>query len=175
MEKHVILVGFMGAGKSTVGKLLAETIGVPFIDSDEWIADKEQATVSEVFATKGEAYFRQLEKAFLDQLAHEQPAVIAVGGGLPCFGDNMLKLKELGIVVYINTSLQTLTQRLKNDRQNRPLLAAVKDKELFRFAEDLISIRKVFYKMAHVIVPNESNKPKELVEKIQKERVKLSF
>lgn len=175
MEKHVILVGFMGAGKSTVGKLLAETIGVPFIDSDEWIADKEQATVSEVFATKGEAYFRQLEKAFLDQLAHEQPAVIAVGGGLPCFGDNMLKLKELGIVVYINTSLQTLTQRLKNDRQNRPLLAAVKDEELFRFAEDLISIRKVFYKMAHVIVPNESNKPKELVEKIQKERVKLSF
>lgn len=175
MEKHVILVGFMGAGKSTVGKLLAETIGVPFIDSDEWIADKEQATVSEVFATKGEAYFRQLEKAFLDQLAHEQPAVIAVGGGLPCFGDNMLKLKELGIVVYINTSLQTLTQRLKNDRQNRPLLAAVKDEELFRFAEDLISIRKVFYKMAHVIVPNESNKPKELVEKIQKERIKLSF
>lgn len=165
----------MGAGKSTVGKLLAETIGVPFIDSDEWIADKEQATVSEVFASKGEAYFRQLEKAFLDQLAHEQTAVIAVGGGLPCFGDNMLKLKELGLVVYINTSLQTLTQRLKNDRQNRPLLAAVKDEELFRFAEDLISIRKVFYKMAHVIVPNESNKPKELVEKIQKERVKLSF
>ena len=175
MEKHVILVGFMGAGKSTVGKLLAETIGVPFIDSDEWIADKEQATVSDVFATKGEAYFRQLEKAFLDQLAHEQPAVIAVGGGLPCFGDNMLKLKELGLVVYVNTSLQTLTQRLKNDSQNRPLLAAVKDEELFRFVEDLISIRKVFYKMAHVIVPNESNKPKELVEKIQKERVKLSF
>lgn len=175
MEKHVILVGFMGAGKSTVGKLLAETIGVPFIDSDEWIADKEQATVTEIFATKGEAYFRQLEKAFLDQLAHEQPAIVAVGGGLPCFGDNMLKLKELGLVVYINTSLQTLTQRLKNDRQNRPLLAAVKDEELFRFAEDLISVRKVFYKMAHVIVPNESNKPKELVEKIQKERVKLSF
>lgn len=175
MEKHVILVGFMGAGKSTVGKLLAETIGVPFIDSDEWIADKEQATVSDVFATKGEAYFRQLEKAFLDQLAHEQPAIVAVGGGLPCFDDNILKLKELGLVVYINTSLQTLTQRLKNDRQNRPLLAAVKDQELFRFAEDLISIRKVFYKMAHVIVPNEANKPKEVVEKIQKERIKLSL
>lgn len=175
MEKHVILVGFMGAGKTTVGKLLAETIGVPFIDSDEWIADKEQATVSVVFAIKGEAYFRQLEKAFLDQLAHEQPAIVAVGGGLPCFGDNMLKLKELGLVVYINTSLQTLTQRLKNDRQNRPILAAVKDDELFRYAEDLISERKVFYKMAQLIVPNESNKPKEVVEKIQKERTKLSL
>lgn len=175
MEKHVILVGFMGAGKSTVGKLLAETIGVPFIDSDEWIAAKEQATVSDVFASKGEAYFRQLEKAFLDQLAHEQPAIVAVGGGLPCFSDNIMVLNSLGYVIYINTSLQTLTQRLKNDRINRPMLNALKDDELFRYAEDLIAKRKVFYKMAQMIIPNESNKPMDVVEKILKERERLSL
>lgn len=175
MEKHVILVGFMGAGKTTVGKLLAETIGVSFIDSDEWIVAKEQASVSDVFATKGEAYFRQLEKAFLDHLALEQPAVVAVGGGLPCFGDNIMVLNSLGIVIYINTSLQTLTQRLKNDRANRPLLRDLKDEELFRYAEDLIAQRKVFYKMAQLIVPNESNKPNDVVEKIKKELNKQSF
>lgn len=175
MEKHVILVGFMGAGKTTVGKLLAETIGVSFIDSDEWIVAKEQASVSDVFATKGEAYFRQLEKAFLDHLALEQPAVVAVGGGLPCFGDNIMVLNSLGIFIYINTSLQTLTQRLKNDRANRPLLRDLKDEELFRYVEDLIAQRKVFYKMAQLIVPNESNKPNDVVEKIKKELNKQSF
>jgi shikimate kinase len=175
MKQHIILIGFMGAGKTTVGKLLADSLGMPFIDSDEWIAQQEQMPIATIFETKGEAYFRASERAFCKQLSNEEPAVISVGGGLPCFGDNIMVLNGLGLVIYINTSLQTLTQRLKNDRENRPLLRDLKDEELFRYAEDLIAQRKVFYKMAQLIVPNESNKPNDVVEKIKKELNKQSL
>lgn len=175
MKQHIILIGFMGAGKTTVGKLLADALAMPFIDSDEWIMQQEQMSVTGIFETKGEAYFRGCERAFCLQLANVKPAIVSVGGGLPCYEDNIMILNKIGLVIYINTSLLTLTNRLKNDRENRPLLRHMKDDELFRYAEDLIAKRKVFYKMAQLIVPNETNKPNDVVEKIKKELEKYSL
>lgn len=165
---HIILIGFMGSGKTTVGKLLAEQLGLPFVDSDRVIEEQSNKNISELFDQEGETSFRLKEHLFCEQLESMTPSVIATGGGLPCFEDNLALLKANGKVIYLNTSLQTLTQRLKSERSKRPLLKHLEDPEVFAYIEEKITDRKVFYKQAHVIVPNESNQPKSVVEKILK-------
>ncbi len=156
MEKHVILVGFMGSGKSTIGKVLAERLEVDFIDSDEEISKNEGLSVSEIFDRKGEAYFRQKEREFVLKLSNVKPAVIAVGGGLPCFEDNLELLKKAGTVFYLNVSVMTLVKRLQNEKSQRPLLANLEDKELSNFVFDKLIERTAFYRKANHIIPNET-------------------
>jgi shikimate kinase len=165
---HIILIGFMGSGKSTVGKLLAEKSGLPFIDSDTWIEQQSGKSILEIFETEGETAFRIKERAFCEHLKNEPSSVIATGGGLPCYFDNLEVLKALGEVVYLNVSLQTLTQRLKVEREKRPLLSSLADTEIFGYIEEKITNRKAFYKKAHQIFPNESNSMKLVVENLMK-------
>lgn len=156
MEKHIILVGFMGSGKSTIGKVLAEQLGVEFIDSDEVISEKEGMTVSEIFEQKGEDYFRQKERDFVEDLANRKPSVVAVGGGLPCFENNLELLKQSGTVFYLNVSVMTLVKRLQDEKTVRPLLAGLEGKELSNFVFDKLIERTAFYRKAHHIIPNET-------------------
>lgn len=155
MEKHIILVGFMGAGKTTVGQQLAEALEVPFTDSDQWIEAKEHMTVAEIFATKGEAYFREREQEFVVALSSLSPQVIAVGGGLPCRNDHMEQLKAAGKVFYLNVSVMMLVKRVMAEREKRPLLAHLSDQEVSAFVFDTLIERTTFYRKAHVIIPNE--------------------
>lgn len=120
--KHIILIGFMGAGKSSVGKRLASHLHLEFVDTDELIVKKQKRPVSEIFASEGEAFFRSLETETLKELLKkEERLVIAVGGGLPMTPANQPLLKQLGEVVYLKAEVDTLMERLKRDT-SRPLL-----------------------------------------------------
>ena len=120
--KHIILIGFMGAGKSSVGKRLASHLHLEFVDTDELIVRKQKRPVSEIFASEGEAFFRSLETETLKELLKKKERlVIAVGGGLPMTPANQPLLKQLGEVVYLKAEVDTLMERLKRDT-SRPLL-----------------------------------------------------
>lgn len=166
--KHIVLVGFMGSGKSTLGRLVGAQLGMPFVDSDTLIEQKIGMTVSQIFEQLGESAFRELEHAFCQDLERLTPSVIATGGKLVCSVENLALLRNAGHVIYVNASLQTLTARLKEHKAARPLLAGIPDEALFRFVEDEMTLRKTYYKQAHFILPNESNRPKEAVDKLVK-------
>jgi shikimate kinase len=172
-EQHIFLIGFMGSGKSTVGELLAEKLSLPFIDSDKEIEKTQGRSIADIFSKDGEAAFRRMEIDFLNQLKSAKPAVIAVGGGLPTLDGALELMHELGLVIYLNTSLLTLIKRLKDEKQFRPLLKELSDSEFHPFVEGLLSQRVHFYKQAKLIMPNERNSPVELVDKLVKELRKL--
>ena len=174
-KQPIFLIGFMGSGKSTVGELLAERLNLPFIDSDKAIEKTEGRSITDIFSTDGEAAFREMEMNFLNQLRSTEPAVIAVGGGLPIVEGALELMHELGLVIYLNTSLLTLIKRLKDEKQLRPLLKELSDSEFHPFVEELLSKRVHFYKQAKLIMPNERNSPIELVEKLIKELNKLIY
>ncbi len=163
----------MGSGKSTVGALLAERLELPFIDSDKAIEKVAGKSITEIFSQDGEASFREMEMRFLNELKSHKHSVIAVGGGLPSIDGSIQLMHELGLVIYLNTSLLTLIKRLKDEKQQRPLLRDLSDSEFHPFVEDLLSQRVHFYKQAKLIMPNERNSPIELVEKLIKELNKL--
>jgi shikimate kinase len=169
MEKHIILIGFMGSGKSTVGKELAKQLNLSFVDSDEVIEKQQGKSISQIFDESGEEAFRKMEQDFIATLPNLEPGVISVGGGMPCFEDNMDRLKANGKVFYLNTSLMTLTQRLMNDRENRPLLTDLSQNELSTYVFELLTNRTAFYRKAHVIIPNEGNDYLKAVSEILKE------
>lgn len=142
---HIILIGFMGAGKSTIGKKLARYLELEFIDTDDWIEEQTGEKISDIFANKGEAYFRGLETETLRQLLkREQRCVIAVGGGLPMQEVNRPLLKELGTVVFLEAQIETLVRRLKNDTK-RPKLQGG---DLREKIETLMNEREAVYRQA---------------------------
>lgn len=172
-EQHIFLIGFMGSGKSTIGKLLAERLNLPFIDSDKEIEKTAGKTINEIFSEEGEEVFRGMEMNFLTQLKSTKPSVVAVGGGLAANEGSLELMHEIGLVIYLNTSLLTLIKRLKEEKHLRPLLKNLSDSEFHPFIEDLLSKRVHFYKQAKLIMPNERNSPIELVDKLLKELNKL--
>ena len=175
MQKHIFLIGFMGSGKSTVGALLAERLNLPFLDSDKEIEKKAGKSISEIFSRDGEAAFREMEMNFLQELKSMEPSVVAVGGGLPIIENALPVMHEIGLVIYLNTSLLTLIKRLREEQEQRPLLRELSDAEFHPFVEALLSERVHFYKQAKLIMPNERNSPNELVLKLEKELNKLNF
>lgn len=139
---HVILIGFMGCGKSSVGKELAGELDVPFLDTDEMIEKQTGRKISEIFRESGETYFRELETQALRQLLDSgSRKVIAVGGGLPVRPENRTYLKKLGTTVYLLARPETLVERLKGD-DTRPLLQGG---ELRQKIEQLMNDREEIY------------------------------
>lgn len=119
---NVILIGYMGCGKSTVGKRLSYRLKMPYVDTDKLIENKEGMTISDIFAGKGEAAFRDMETECIKSIfEYKQDYVIAVGGGLPMREENRVLLKKLGTVVYLRAKADTIYERLKDDT-TRPLL-----------------------------------------------------
>jgi shikimate kinase len=154
-RKHIILIGFMGSGKTTLGKKLARALNSPFVDSDVAIETQAGQTISKIFETRGEAHFRLLETNWIEQLSIDKPTVIATGGGMPCFNNNMQNLKNKGLVIYLQRPAKELLQRLKNAKNKRPLLAAMKDDEMLAFIEEKLNEREVFYLQADVVLSRE--------------------
>jgi shikimate kinase len=146
-SRTVILVGFMGAGKSTVGRLLARRLGLCFVETDDMITAREGRSIPEIFRAHGEAYFRDLEAAVLDALGDKQGHVIATGGGFPCRPGAMERLKALGTVVWLGGDLDTLYQRATR-LGGRPMLADRSREEIAALYE----ARRAHYSQAHVSV-----------------------
>lgn len=157
----------MGVGKSTLGKKLAQRLDVPFIDSDLVIENKIGMSISDYFSTHGEEEFRRLEKDFLTSIAGK-PAVIATGGGLPCFFNNMDYMNEIGITIYLERPAKELYQRLKHAKKERPLLAGLSDNELLEFITEQLANREVYYLQSKFKV-GRSHQTFEFLEKLLKD------
>ena len=139
---NVILIGYMGCGKTTIGRKLSYRLRKPFLDTDKQIELKQKCTITEIFENQGEAAFRDMETAYLKSLLNESSEyVIAVGGGLPIREENRKLLKELGTCFYLKASADTIYERLKNDT-TRPLLQCKNPREKI---QQMIESRKVAY------------------------------
>jgi len=146
----IYLTGFMGAGKTWVGRALASQLNFRFLDLDEWLEAGEGKTVASIFSEAGEPAFRKLEAEYLRATARFSNTVIATGGGTPCFFENMDWMNHNGITVYLQASPVLLAARLRSEKESRPLLAGLDDGELPLFIQKKISDRAVFYQQAHL-------------------------
>lgn len=158
MTRHIFLIGFMGSGKTHWGKVLAEKLGVPFLDLDLFIEENEGKSIAEIFAESGENGFRVLERENLLRLAALPPTVVATGGGTPCFFNNMGWMKKHGSTIYLKTPPEILFERLKNEREQRPLLKNLSEAELKDFIQNRLKEREPFYRQADFVLENEGNK-----------------
>ncbi|MBT8264622.1 MAG: shikimate kinase [Muriicola sp.] len=147
----IILVGYMGSGKSAVGRRLAKTLGITFLDLDAYIEKELATTIKEIFTTKGELYFRKKEHEYLQQvLQQEHSMVIGTGGGTPCYSGNMKLLTDTTPhVFYLKVSISGLLSRLQNEKELRPLIRDISDEDLPEFIGKHLFERNPFYTMAH--------------------------
>ena len=164
----IFLVGYMGCGKSTLGRRLARRLGVPFVDTDARVEEREGATVSDLFRYEGEQRFREIEREVLDASIAEYPsAVISTGGGLPVWGDNMARMNAAGCTVYLRRSAENIAGRLSPyGRRKRPRLQGLNDEELVAFMTRDMASREPFYSRAKLILACDSLPDDELVERI---------
>lgn len=164
----IFLVGYMGCGKSTLGRRLARRLGVPFIDTDARVEEREGATVSDLFRYEGEQRFREIERQVLDAaIAGNDSAVISTGGGLPVWGDNMARMNAAGCTVYLRRSAENIAGRLSPyGRRKRPRLQGLNDEELVAFMTRDMASREPFYSRAKLILACDSLPDDELVERI---------
>ncbi|CAL2075190.1 shikimate kinase [Tenacibaculum sp. 190524A02b] len=148
----IILLGYMASGKSTIGKLIAKEYKLQFVDLDDYIEQKEQKTIPEVFKDNGEIYFRKKETEYLIELLNKkEDFVLSLGGGTPCYGNNMehIKLAEGVCSVYLKANSNTIVERLKKEKENRPLVAELNDEDLLEFVAKHLFERNYYYNMAH--------------------------
>jgi len=158
--KNIYLVGFMGSGKSTVGKILAEKLNMNFIDIDKLIEEKGGMKIKDIFEQKGESYFRELERKQIEAIVKQEGLVVSTGGGLGANLDNMNFMKKNGDVVWLDVSLNTVLDRLKND-QDRPLL-----KQPIEKIKQLFEERKNVYRLANIRINADKKTPSQIVEEI---------
>ena len=154
--KHLFIVGFMASGKSTIGRMLARSVTRRFIDLDYCIEQRSQQSISQIFEEKGEAYFRHLECQTLKAMSYEEPSIIATGGGVPVYFDNMDFIIQNGHSVYLRYPIGILVGRLKANRHKRPLVAQLSDEELRNSIESKLKERAPFYEKAKLILDCES-------------------
>jgi shikimate kinase len=161
--QRIILIGFMGCGKSTLGKKIARKLNVPFIDADSAIEKQHHLSIGEIFGKYGESGFREMETEFIKDLDDREAFVLATGGGMPCFDQNMKLLNRLGTTFYLDRSAKELANRLKNAKSKRPLLEGLNDKELLEFIEIKLTERDEYYKQSQIILNREDQNPDQII------------
>ncbi len=160
----------MGSGKTHWGNLLAVKMDLPFFDLDTVISKTEELTISQVFSIKGEEYFRYKEKEVLEELVNDHERfILSCGGGTPCFFNNIEFMKKSGKVVWLNTSIETLKERLLKERMLRPLIRSIGDRELRTYIIRKLGERKMYYEQADMMVNEESISIEPLVELLKNE------
>lgn len=145
---RIILIGYMGSGKTTVGKALAESMKLPFYDLDWYIESRMRKSVSQIFAERGEEGFRNIEHNMLHEVAEFEDVIISCGGGTPCFFDNMEYLNSQGDVVYLKAEPAVLCKHLQMGKGKRPLLESKTSEELIGFITEQLAKREKFYSQA---------------------------
>ncbi len=162
----VFLVGPMGAGKTTIGKLLAKQLGRTFVDSDWYIESQTGADIAWIFAKEGEAGFRERETRAIDELTQSPQIVLATGGGAVLAAENREFLKQRGIVVYLNAPVDVQMARTSKDK-SRPLLQQPNPRKIL---QDLYSIRDPLYRqVAHIIMPTGHTYPRHMVSQLMQQ------
>ena len=167
MNKTIFLIGYMGSGKSRIGKELSSTILYNFYDLDNFITANEAMTINEIFEENNELYFRKIERKYLKELINkDEDKVISLGGGTPCYSDNMdliLKTKNSDSI-YLNRSIDFLVERLYNRMQSRPLISHLKNKdELKEFISKHLFERNQYYLRAGKVLKTNNSKVDDII------------
>ena len=167
--KKIILLGYMGCGKSTIAKLLAIKVNLPCLDLDEIIEKKENAALKNIFSEKGEIYFRKLEHdIFSDLMKNQDSFILSLGGGTPCYANNHELLKGKNVFsIYLNGSIPTLYERLINEKENRPLIADKSEGELKEYIAKNLFDRSYYYNQAQFKVLIDGKSAKEITNEIE--------
>ena len=169
-SRKIFLVGYTGCGKTSLGRKLARRLHIRFIDTDDEIEQREQASVGDIFHYAGEEYFRRAERAVLEQIASDDgDAVVSTGGGMPVRSDNAELLNKLGITVYIRRKAEQIARRLTPyGRAKRPRLHGLNDAELTEFMERDIEAREPYYAKAHYTIDGSLHNDAELLDELLK-------
>ncbi len=160
--KNIYLVGFMGSGKTTVAGILAERLAKEFLEMDAVIAEREGLRIVDIFAKKGEVYFRKLERELLKELSAKEDLVISCGGGLICDKENLKRLRETGTVFCLKASALTTYERI-NKHTHRPILNVDNPQEKIK---QLLEERAPYYAQAHYSIDTDNLSPEEIANRI---------
>ena len=169
---RIILIGYMGAGKTTIGKALAQDLGITFYDLDWYISSRMRKTIAEIFEERGEDGFRQIERNMLHEVAEFENVIISCGGGTPCFFDNIDYMNQQAPVVYLKAEPEVLYKHLAMSKNDRPLLRGKSQEELITFIREQLERREPFYTKAtyslDVSLMDDYSKIKESVSQVRK-------
>lgn len=169
VSNNVILIGFMGVGKTSLGKKIARNLDLEFIDTDEIIEKQQGKTIAQIFEEEGEEYFRRLEFDLIqsykrEKTAKAKPKVISVGGGLPVYNNLMKDLNQLGTTLYLQRPAKELFNRLVNAKDKRPLVMRLNEEELLSYIEETLLNREAFYNQAKFIVDRNHQEVKTILD-----------
>ena len=159
---NLALIGFMGTGKTSVGRLVAESLGFEFLDTDELIQSRTERSITDIFATDGEAAFRELERQTVREISTRNHTVISTGGGLPTNLENLAALKQFCLVVCLWASPEKIWERVRH-QSHRPLL---NDPNPQQKIHDLLAARKPFYSAADVLINTDNRSAREVAQQI---------
>ena len=166
---RIFIVGYMGAGKTTVGKSLALRLNLNYIDTDHFIENRYRKKIGEIFAAEGEERFREIEHRALLEVSEFEDIIISTGGGLPCFNDNMNIMNKTGITIYLEVPEEELAKRLEMSKNVRPVLKKRTGSELIDFIKENLTARKPFYEQAKIRFKTGVNYTKNDIETLAKE------
>jgi shikimate kinase len=174
-KQKFFLIGYMGSGKTTLGKQLAKKLNLQFIDMDMFIENRYHKSITAIFEEKGEAAFREIERKALQEILNFENVVISTGGGMPCFFNNMDLMNQSGITIYLKVSVDELAERLKKSKQKRPLIKNKDPEEIKNYIAANLEKRELFYNRAtfifesgnHFSNENLKNKIERLIENIK--------
>ncbi|MDD3003902.1 shikimate kinase [Flavobacterium sp.] len=166
--KKILLTGYMGSGKSIIGKLLAQKLAINHYDLDDLIEKRLETSVSEIFKQKGEIFFRKTEHAILNEIIHsEETFVLSLGGGTPCYANNHLALLDKKVTsFYLNASITTLSSRLAEEKAHRPLIAHLNEDELKEYIAKHLFDRSYFYNQANYTIKIDAKSSDDIVKEI---------
>jgi len=160
---RIFLIGFMGSGKTTWGRVMAEKMGYAFQDLDALIESRVNMKINDIFTSRGEVFFRTMEALCLREWSGKDDFVLACGGGTPCFHDNMTLMNSLGTTVWLNTPKHVMASRLLEESGDRPLVRSLSPAELQEFIHDKLEERIQFYSQAKIEVDTLGTTPEELI------------
>ena len=166
---QIVLIGYMGSGKSTIGKQLSKLLKISFLDLDNYMEEKLKMSVSEIFSKKGEIFFRKFETTCLEEIFKEKESfILATGGGTPCYGLNLeVMQQQTDLVIYLKASIGELVHRLKIEKAHRPLIKNIKDEELPEFIGKHLFERSFYYNKANSIILTDNKTPLDVAKEIE--------
>ena len=164
----IVLLGYMASGKSSIGKRLSKKLSMSFLDLDNYIIDREKMSISKIFETRGEVYFRLIEHKYLKEVLNkDENFILALGGGTPCYANNMKILNKEEInSIYLQGTTKTMIDRLIRKKAKRPLIASLTDDKIPEFVAKHLFERRPFYEQAKTIIKIDDKSKKEVTEEL---------
>lgn len=161
---RIYLIGYMGCGKTTLGRKLAATLNLTFIDLDTFLEEKYFRTIPQIFQEEGETGFRKKEQIVLHEVSTFDDVIVATGGGAPCFFDNMEVMNNTGFCIFLDVDTDSLVSRLIHAKTERPIIKGKSLEELKLFIEEMMLKRRPFYEKARYILKGSEIKPDQVIE-----------